>query len=539
MPQYQSYGPLDSPITTDGDSFFRGLNSYANPEILNEGVYQSGKNIRIEGGEIVPRKGMYNVAKALNATGKIVASGVFTDKNQNDHLFFMEVSGTSLNEWRWTPSQSAQSVSATGGSYTLSPNSSFTQAYDRMFFHQQDGESFKLDSDDPETASWAPIDHSNQVTSPINMPKGAWWSVFYRSRVAIPRNGTEMVISDIADTNAFDVRSQFTFNKGGRDYIVGAIGWKEDKLLVLMRNSIQQINGLVDLTASSSEEITNQYGCVARKTIVQDGNAVMFLSDRGIVRASTTQDLKIQESTIPFSRNIQDQIDGRNRSSEKNAVAAIYDNKYYLAFPTDGHIYCDKLAVYDLLLEEWVSVDEFHENTEIVDLHVMNVWGSQRLIATTSSSSGNGGVFIMEYTSDGKDEYINGVLVQSQDVASTLKTRKLNFGTVDKKKFSRTNISVVSEEIGSAPTLPVDLDFVLNDNASTTYDLSVNTYEPDKTVTYSSVTQTTNEDSIRKNLVSRSGKSADMDIAITGGKTRVRSAVLTASIEGDNLITDN
>ena len=536
MPQYQTYGTLDSPIVEDGDRGFVGINTWSDSRLLPEGVLRYGENIRIEGGYIVPRKGLRLVQEIFALIGTTLATVTkYTDQDRNDIIFLAAYNSIAIKFRRVLGSSSFSLNDIVRDDNLEVPRVSLTQAYNKMFIHVKNGTSYKLDSTNPFTSQFEAIDHSNQTTSPMNMPYGAEWSLFFRSRLIMPRNETEIVISDILDNNQFDIRSQFTFNKGGTDYVVGAIGWKEDSVLIFMRNSIQQINGVIDLSTSTSEEVTNQYGCVARKTIIQSGNTVTFLSDNGIVRARTTSELKLQEEIIPFSKDIQDQIEARNKSNEENCIAITWNNRLYVGWPGPGATYVTKLAVYNFLLEKWESIDTFNSNTEIVDIFVAERWGKKHLMCSVR----NGNIFLMEDREDGNDEYSTGISTGEESIVSRANVRTLDFGASDEKHFSRMAISAESSGIGSSNALPVDLPFDLATNTSADLDVTTNIYDRDKTVTHTTSQRTTNDSFVKKYTISRPGHYVDHDITITGGNIKIKNIQTSASISGSSLTEKN
>ena len=51
-------GPLDSPILTDGERGFRGINSYLEPTSLEAGTVELSQNMRLDGALASVRKGI-------------------------------------------------------------------------------------------------------------------------------------------------------------------------------------------------------------------------------------------------------------------------------------------------------------------------------------------------------------------------------------------------------------------------------------------------------------------------------------------------
>jgi hypothetical protein len=91
----------------------------------------------------------------------------------------------------------------------------------------------------------------------------------------------EIIASDILDQNTYDqIQNQYKINSGSSDYVVALQPFAEDNMIVFARNSIHLIKGVgADLTDSTVQELTREVGCVARKSIAQVGNQIIFLSD--------------------------------------------------------------------------------------------------------------------------------------------------------------------------------------------------------------------------------------------------------------------
>ncbi len=84
MPAYKQLGRLDSPILTDGDRGFRGINSYLEPTSLEAGMVEESQNMRLEGDLASVRKGIEFKAGDVSltyssGTEQVFASTLFSD----------------------------------------------------------------------------------------------------------------------------------------------------------------------------------------------------------------------------------------------------------------------------------------------------------------------------------------------------------------------------------------------------------------------------------------------------------------------------
>lgn len=523
-------------MSRDGDKGWSGLNSRLDGSLLSRGQYQLGYNVRLEGSRPTQRKG----ARALhNYNSTVNGAELYTDENQTDNIYIVRIaSGSAYEIASWTNGAGSSAVfypSTSDGLRIIDTPIAMTQAYDRMYFHTA-GEKSWVVNREGSPFTFSVVSNANQTISPMDMPYGAGWSLYFRNRLVMPRNGKEVVISDLLGSLQFDIRSQYTFGKGGRDYIVGGSGWKEDSVLIFMRNSIQQISGIVDLTSSTSNEVTDQYGCVARKTILQSGNSISFMTDTGIVQASTTEELKLKERIIPFSRDIQDELDSRNKAFEHNCIAVIHNNRYYLGYPHGSAQFCNRIAVYNYLNQSWESIDTFNSTTEFVDFVIAKYQGVKRLFGVTRS----GGLFLLEDRDDGTDDYVSGASTLNEDVVSTFRTRRYDMGNEHLKNFHGFSYSMETELMGTVPTFPATFPVTLNTNASVDISVTANLYERDKTIAFSTYTHSSTEDFKRKHIITApDANSIDFDIVLTGGQAKLRSINVEASVEGNDYIQQN
>ena len=82
----------------------------------------------------------------------------------------------------------------------------------------------------------------------------------------------EVLISDILDSDTFDqIFAQFRFNAGSADFVVGFQSFANDQLIIFNRNSIHTVFNTVNLASASVKQVTDEVGCLARRSIKQMG----------------------------------------------------------------------------------------------------------------------------------------------------------------------------------------------------------------------------------------------------------------------------
>ena len=116
--------------------------------------------------------------------------------------------------------------------------------------------------------------------------------------------------------------------------------WQNDNLIALYEKSIHVITGISLPTLQNSEvwKITDEVGCIARKTVEIIGDHIVFLSNKGVERLRITPQLNLTGQDIPMSQDIDDQFSTTNLNYTKigGAVATYFNNRYYIALPSNG-----------------------------------------------------------------------------------------------------------------------------------------------------------------------------------------------------------
>ena len=103
-----------------------------------------------------------------------------------------------------------------------------------------------------------------------------------------------------------------------------------DKLVVLNRNSLHLISGTTgSLTDAKVTQLTTEVGCLAKKSVVMKGNAMFFLSDDGVYAVEFLNDYNLRGADEPISKNIQPYIDRINKDLAAEAVAVLFNNRYF------------------------------------------------------------------------------------------------------------------------------------------------------------------------------------------------------------------
>jgi hypothetical protein len=185
------------------------------------------------------------------------------------------------------------------------------------------------------------------------------------------RNYDTVSVSNFLDYETWDALDAFTINNGGNDQIVSISPWTLNEFLVFMRNSIfyigvgtsRYVTGDALSADSYVRTLATDIGCSARKSVVQAGGGVFFLSDSGVYflqpQPASAESMKLLTMADPISAPIDDVIQRINRTYAHRAVATYWNNRYYLAVPLDDSTVNNSVLVYNFILRQWESVDTY------------------------------------------------------------------------------------------------------------------------------------------------------------------------------------
>ena len=256
----------------------------------------------------------------------------------------------------------------------------------------------------------------------------------------------EALFSDILDADTYDrIYGQFRFNAGAADFIVGFHSFSDDKLVVFNRNSIHIVANSLDLGSSVSQLITNEVGCLARDSVQQIGNSMIFLSDNGVYGLNFIDLYNLRGQDVPLSVSIEGTIKRINKAHASKAKSVYFDNRYYLAVPLDNSTTNNALLIYNFLNKQWESIDSIDDpDWEYSELTVAGE-GDKRSVYAINR---NGGVHQYEARSDDRDQYIvqvGGTITDGQVLSSVI-TRMFNLNSLDRKKWNNFDLHIQSSE---------------------------------------------------------------------------------------------
>lgn len=380
------------------------------------------------------------------------------------------------------------------------------------------------------------------------------FGMYFQGRIVLCVSRDEIAASNYYEPNVFDVSlDQFKINVGDNDYIVGFVPFQEDKFLIFKRNSIYYgyipppaITTTIDRGIDSTsfvQTLTNQFGCVARRSITFAGQQVFFLSDRGVYLLNNTLDLKLVGDQKPLSDLISDVIEDINTQYAQNACGLFFNNRYYLSIPlidsdvppTTNNV----TLVYSLLNQAWESVDKYPQNAtygsyaprvllqavysnrnqmfavSLRKLH-LSEQGEVDLLNNGTGTPVLGTALLGDTAGADSAVFVTGAIQSA--IPAILTSRRYSFKTFDQKRFSG-----------------LQTDMLLD--ANTNIDISSIATNPDSEVNLINFTSSAVEDKNIRTKLSRRAYAIDVKFTINSGRPTIRGLTLDAVIPGRNLLS--
>jgi len=256
----------------------------------------------------------------------------------------------------------------------------------------------------------------------------------------------EVIISDILDSDTYDqIYGQYRFNAGTADFNVALHSFSDDKLLVFNRNSVHLVGGAG--ANATVQLITNEVGCVARQSIVQVGNNILFLSDNGVYGANFQDLYNLRGNEVPLSSSINPTIQRINRDVWDKSVGVYFDNRYYLAVPLDGSQVNNAILIFNFINKQWESID----TTAAADWNIANlIVAGKKSDRAVYAINTLGGLHRLDARVGASDLLSTEIPVQGQeasvpyDIPAAVTTRQFTMGTMNRKRWNNFELHVQS-----------------------------------------------------------------------------------------------
>ena len=453
-----------------------------------------------------------------------VASGAYTQPVELDSTDFTITNGEATVTVSNTLSAGDNVVLTAAGGSTLTQGDSFVVS-------EASSSAFKFFVNTDDVTSQADVHFTKRVSVGLgfsHMPAPPY-AVYHQRRLIMPFKFSvdastdsftsrgildEIIASDILDTDTYDqVFAQYRFNAGEADFNVALHSFSEDNLIVFNRNSIHLVTNTTSLQSASTKLLTNEVGCVARQSIQQVGNQVIFLSDNGVYSTQFFDEYNLRGTETPLSEPINVTIQRINKAHQDKSVAVYFDNRYFLAVPLDTSTKNNAIIIYNFLNKQWESIDKVNDS----DFNISNLLvvgeGTGRGVYAVNDI---GGVQKLNERVDGVDRVITqvGGTEANIDVNGSLTTRQYTLQSLDRKRWKSFEMHIESSA-----------------SASSDFTLSGETENPDSILTlgrlsdakYNGTALEAAEDvSIRGRIGNNRGYGIQLTINNTSGRPKIR-----------------
>jgi len=302
--------------------------------------------------------------------------------------------------------------------------------------------------------------------------------------------------------------------------------------MVFNRNSIHLVTNTTSLQSASTKLLTNEVGCVARQSITQVGNQVIFLSDNGVYSTQFFDEYNLRGTETPLSEPINVTIQRINKAHWDKSVGVYFDNRYFLAIPLDTfqdgsentNGVNNAIIIYNFLNKQWESIDQVADT----DFHISNLLvvgeGTARGVYAVNDI---GGVQKLDERIDGVDRVVTQIGGDSKsiNIPGSLTTRQYTLGNLERKTWKQFEMHIES----GASTV-------------SNFDISAETENPDASLAVGELSNFVGstsspqnlpeaEDvSIRGRIGNRRGYGIQFTINNTLGRPKIRAIEAEASI---------
>ena len=248
-----------------------------------------------------------------------------------------------------------------------------------------------------------------------------------------------------------------TTEGGVNDKLVGLFSFADDKLLLFNRKSISLVQGVdsINFQDTTRQLITSELGLVARKSVVQVGNNILFLSDNGVYGASFQDLYNLRGNETPLSEAINPTFERINKAYWENSVAVYFNNRYYLAVPLNAEDGTEAtsnnaILIFNFLNKQWESIDSVanvSREGNTIDFNIQDLIvggnGADRAVYAVNTL---GGVHKLDGSTNDIDSVITqvGQAEQTVPISAEITTREYNANTIDRKKWNSYEIQVKS-----------------------------------------------------------------------------------------------
>jgi hypothetical protein len=538
------------PYATDGDQGFIGLNSRDNPVTLQQGLVTKSQNFRFNRGIAEVRKGAKRYTFEALVGQTVFGCCTYTNSNGNE-VFVLVVSD---GLYVYDPDTNTESVKIQFPAGETISSSDLVDVYQA----QGSGYVYITRGFSKTTLRWdGQVLATGHVVVPSNTAHHNYpnsiHAIYYGNRHIVQIDQNTIRVSHYLEDSKWSALDMFSISDGSNDKLVAIAPWTLNEFVIFMRNSIFYASvgvGAYLLSDPATEDnsyvksLATDIGCLAKRSIVQAGGGILFLSDNGVyllnpasasgASQASPEGVRLITLSEPVSAPIDDVIQRINYNYIQNACAIYWENRYYLAVPLDSSEVNNAVLVFNFINKSWESVDVYPSGFDIHKFLVAKKGNRRRLWAVDK----NDGVFLLEELN--WDEYGAGVGTPKLDdplcrldtegcrftttsytpntIQGILTTRAYTFQTHEDKRFSTVKSDLNFNESGE-----IDIDFI--------------TTNPDTETGLIAFSPISNEDYLLRLPVRKIAYSSQVRFTVNSYRPTIRSVQVDAINVGRNTAT--
>jgi hypothetical protein len=534
------------PYQIDGDQGFMGLNSRDNPILLEQGNVTKSVNFRFNRGVAEVRKGAKKFFFSGLENKTIKGACLYVDTNGAEYFVLVVQDGLFL----YNPSTGIESVLI-----EFPEGETIDQVSVDVYQAQGSGYVYITRGFDKTVLRWNGQISQGSVEVPSNTTHHDYpnsiHAIYYANRHIVQVDKNTIQVSHYLEDSKWSALDMFSINDGSNDSLIAVAPWTLNEFVIFMRGSIFYASvGVGAYLLGDPAQEDNSYvkslatdiGCIAKRSIVQAGGGIIFLSDNGIyilnpasasgASQASPEGMRLLTLAEPLSAQIDDVISRINYAYASEAVGIYWENRYYLALPLDNSTSNNSVLVYNFLNKSWESIDVYPVGFDVHRFLVGKKSNKRRLWAVDP----NAGIFLLEELD--WDEFGSGVGTPILDNAnskldtegcrftataytpyninSELITRAYTFKTGSDKRFATVQSDVNFPELGD-----IHIDFI--------------TTNPDTTSRLLDFTSHSNEDYAIRLPARKIAYSSQVRFTTNAYRPSIRSILVESIIVGHNI----
>jgi hypothetical protein len=367
MRERRSYGRLDDPPIEDGDVGFVGVDE-RDPSQIKPGFCNEAENYLFRDLTAQPRKGCiplpwlngsraewpwdfepdpehsFEYPRPLVA-GVALAGKVFSDANDREWTIVAlnPNDGSATQVWRTREGYRARRITMPADFPRLE-ECSFEQAFDKLLMFcgrkydtlemadVQDGFAVPTQSDSETESGYNP----GASTNTMMVPRSSG-GLFLGNRIFAVHGRDLVFTSDFLNYTRGSVRADFRINQGSADQLLTLYKFSENTVYAFKEGSIALVRNVYgDLSQMRQDELTREFGLVARRAVTSDGVRIWLLSQHGVTSISYMMvDGKVKIDERRVSEYLPKTTARINWQYANQAAAVYHDGKIYFAVPID------------------------------------------------------------------------------------------------------------------------------------------------------------------------------------------------------------